>query len=146
MFKYTSGNCLFTSEEGDKYILEMETPYVYETEKEAERDTTVYRFRKEDKKVKLIAYEKEWFITDKLADGRRTVRSIAVGDPISKYTYRQFIDLGGRMMKRAGREESPAEFIDAPGVSFDDLFPNLEAGQEVTILRGTCSGIREIEN
>ena len=138
MYKYVSAECLFRSEEGRAYTIDMETPFVYETESEAEKDSTVYRFRKEDKQVKLIAYPSEWLKTEVREDGTRYARPVVVGDPISKYTYRQFKDLGGRLRKIAAIEEgiySTDEFIDAEE-SFVDLFPGIKPGEEIYIERG----------
>lgn len=132
MYKFESCGCLFRAENGTRYALDMTTPFKYANEEAASRDTTVYRFRKEDGRIKLIAYEKEWPMTETLSDGRRAVRYIPVGDPISRYTWIQFCDLGGRLYRISDEEDGKEEPTEE---TFDSLFPNLEPWIEVYVVR-----------
>lgn len=137
MYRYESCGCCFISEGGERYAIDMTTPFVYADETAASRDTTIYRFRKEDKRIKLIAYQKEWIIADTLDDGSKVARSVPVGDPVSRYTWNQFCDLGGRLYRITDPETGRTEETDK---TFDELFPNLEPWNEVFVAR--CSSGR----
>ena len=142
MYKCQMKNCAFKSEEGVLYILDMETPFLHKTEQDAKRDSTVYRFRKEDKKVKLIAYERELLVTDTDKEGRKIARSVPVGDPVSRYTYKQFKELGGRIRRQVDTSDmvngfSHSELFEQSYETFDELFPELGLGKEIYVAPGT---------
>lgn len=139
MYKYIYCGGFFKDENGAIYDLEVPTPHLHKTPDDAEKDTTVFRFRKTDKGVVLTAYPDENFkrSTDKY--GRPCLAINVAGKPLADYSYEAFKKLpGSRLLRMKEPSELRSGFFCngdfvPVDISFDELFSNLEEGRLIFI-------------
>lgn len=139
MYRYIGCENLFRSGEGRLYALELESPFLYETWDEAQRDNTSCRFKKVAGEVKLLVYSTTWAIIEERKGIGKVMRTVPSGKIIAEYTTDEFFQVPRNRIKRyvpAEERTSDEEFAEEY-ISFDDLFPDLEEGSIVAVSRSS---------
>ena len=139
MYRYISCENLFRSGEGRLYALELESPFIYETWEEAQRDNTSCRFQKVGGEVKLMVYSTTWAIIEEKKGVGKVMRSVPSGRLIAEYTTDEFLAVPRNRIKRyvPVEERTDDEEFAEEDVRFDDLFPDLEEGSIVAVSRSS---------
>lgn len=114
------------------YTIDIPTPWLYDTEADAMRDSTSYRFIKRDGEVVLAAYTDEKYEVGVDEKGQKCLYTWTVGQPFKTYTYEQFKEL---TTLTGGLYKQPyAAYMDGSGLvpvaeTFNELFPDLAEGE-----------------
>lgn len=147
MFIRMCYNGAFRIDGGGIRYLDISTPFLHPAEESADSDRTVFRFRRTNGKIFLIAYPDEWQVAVEFRPGTKIIKPKAIGTPLAVYSYEDFTGLRYGSLKRRAAPEEKAMLLDDPegfvkeDASFDELLTELPEGEERYIGFDRCMSI-----
>lgn len=124
---------MFVPTDGEEYEINIPSPYLYDTEAEAMKDSSfAYRFALLDDAVgpEVLIYENENFEAVE-EGGKRYLNAWIEGNILRTYTFEEFKEAGGyiKMLKPEckgnGFIDGNTDFLDTDK-AFKDVFPNMK--------------------
>lgn len=123
---------MFDGTDGDSYDIQIPSPFIRDTEKEAIKDGRLgYRFLLVGTVPCLVCFTKENFEGYTNEDGYKGLKAWIEGDEVDVYDFDKFQNVGGKIRRFKDSSEEKVVIDDndfeETRKTFIDIFPNMQS-------------------